>query len=291
MSVTDGTSGARGHAVLVARGVSVELGGNRILDEVSLEVRAGEIVALVGPNGAGKSTLLAALAGDLLPVAGSVEVGGRPLGDVGHKQLARERAVLTQEHSVSFPFTVREVTGMGRAPWRGTPAADEDETVIDAALVVTDVTRFEHRAFPTLSGGEKARTSFARVLAQGTGAMLLDEPTAALDVRHQEDVLVQAREAARAGLAVVVVLHDLSLAASYADRVAVLAGGRIVAEGAPAQVFVPATLESVYEYPIDVIVHPRTGQLVVVPLRHVGEQAPASAAVHTENSPLEVDRA
>jgi len=273
--------------VLSARGVRVELGGSRILDDVGLEVRAGEIVALVGPNGAGKSTLLAALAGDLPLAAGEVTVGGRPLEEVGHKQLARERAVLTQEHTVSFPFTVREVTAMGRAPWRGTRAADEDDVVIDAALVVTDVTRFASRAFPTLSGGEKARTSFARVLAQGTRAMLLDEPTAALDVRHQEDVLVQAREAALAGLAVVVVLHDLSLAASYADRVAVLDGGRVVAEGAPVEVFVPETLERVYDYPIDVIVHPRTGQLVVVPLRHAGR----GSGVAAENPSLEVDRA
>ncbi|MFN4352918.1 MAG: ATP-binding cassette domain-containing protein, partial [Hylemonella sp.] len=165
---------------LLARGVTVRLGGTTILDGVDTELHHGELLALVGPNGAGKSTLLAALAGDLAPDVGRVEALGRDLAAWRLRDLARERAVLTQEQRISFPFHTLEVVRMGRAPWRGTPQEDLDGLEVAAALHTTEIAHLAGRAFGSLSGGEKGRTSFARVLAQQTGIVLLDEPTAAL---------------------------------------------------------------------------------------------------------------
>lgn len=254
-------------AVLAARGVSVVLGGATILWEVSVAVGPGEVVALVGPNGAGKSTLLSALAGDAQLAAGLVEVSGRPLRTVPVTELARTRAVQLQEATVSFAFTAGEVVEMGRAPWRGTPAEETDDAVVAASMARADVVHLAHRRFPTLSGGEKARTSFARALAQTTPVLLLDEPTAALDIHHQEALLTQVRECADAGCAVVVVLHDLSLAGAYADRIVLLAGGRVVADGPPRQVLRSDLLTEVYAYPVEVIEHPDSPGPVVLPVR------------------------
>lgn len=257
-----------GEVVLAAHGVSVGLGGRPVLEGADLEVRAGELVALVGPNGAGKSTLLGALSGDIPPAAGEVRLDGRPLA--GHRplHLARRRAVLLQQVAVAFPFPVRDVVRMGRSPWVATAAEDGDDAVVAAALADTDTTHLADRTFPTLSGGERARAALARVLAQQAQVLLLDEPTAALDLHHQELVLATARGRADAGDAVVVVLHDLGLAAAHADRVAVVADGRIVADGPPAAVLTPERLAGVYRHEVDVFAHPVTGALVVLPRRH-----------------------
>ncbi|WP_442810962.1 ATP-binding cassette domain-containing protein [Streptomyces sp. NBC_01217] len=211
----------------------------------SLVTHAGEVLALVGPNGAGKSTLLAALAAEL----------------------ALRRAVLPQSATLSFPFPVEDVVRMGRAPWAGTERADEDDPAVAAAMAATEVTEFAARPFSALSGGERARVALARVLAQRAPLLLLDEPTAALDLRHQELVLRICRERAGAGDAVVVVLHDLGLAAAYADRAVVLHGGRIAVAGPPAEVFTGELLGEVYRQPVEVFAHPRTGTPLVVPTR------------------------
>lgn len=210
-----------------------------MLDGVDFPVIAGQIVALVGPNGAGKSTLLAALAGELELCGGSVALDGHALTHWTHLDMARRRAVLPQSHTVGFAFRAREVVAMGRAPWARTDRQDQDEAAIAAAMAATDVERFAERPFPALSGGESARVALARVLAQDTATLLLDEPTAALDLGHQEQVLRLARERASAGAAVVVVLHDLGVAAAYADRIAVLEAGRITADGPPRQILTP----------------------------------------------------
>ncbi|GMA29127.1 hypothetical protein GCM10025874_23800 [Arenivirga flava] len=147
------------------------------------------------------------------------------------------------------------------------PLEDEDEQAVADAMARTEVTRFAERAYPSLSGGERARASLARVLAQCTGIVMLDEPTAALDLKHQEAVLRIARERAAAGDAVVVVLHDLNLAAAYADRVALLAGGRLHSVGAPGRVLTAETIGEVYQHPVEIVRHPRTGRAIVVPLR------------------------
>ncbi|MFD8067850.1 heme ABC transporter ATP-binding protein [Streptomyces parvulus] len=260
---------APGDVLAEAEAVRVLLGGRPVLDGVDVRVRAGEVLALVGPNGAGKSTLLGALAADVPAAEGVVRVHGRPAGEWSAPELALRRAVLPQSASLSFPFPVAEVVRMGRAPWAGGEREAEDDTAVAEAMARTEVAGFAGRSFSALSGGERARVALARVLAQRAPLLLLDEPTAALDLRHQELVLRLCRERARAGDAVVVVLHDLALAAAYADRVAVLRAGRIAAEGAPAEVFDEDLLSEVYDQPVEVLPHPRTGALLVVPRREV----------------------
>ncbi|MBD3552467.1 MULTISPECIES: heme ABC transporter ATP-binding protein [Streptomyces] len=258
---------AVGAPAVEAVGLSIRLGGRQVLDSVDLTAHAGEVVALVGPNGAGKSTLLAALAADLPAGSGEVRVDGRSTADWSAPELALRRSVLPQSAALSFPFPVEDVVRMGRAPWAGTEREDEDDAAVAAAMAATEVTRFAGRPFSALSGGEKARVALARVLAQRAPLMLLDEPTAALDLRHQELVLRICRERAAAGDAVVVVLHDLGLAAAYADRAAVLHEGRIAELGPPEQVFGGDLLGEVYRQPVEVFPHPRTGKPLIVPVR------------------------
>ncbi|MFJ4712063.1 heme ABC transporter ATP-binding protein [Streptomyces sp. NPDC088785] len=269
---------APGDTVAEARALRVELGGRAVLSGVDLTVRAGEVLALVGPNGAGKSTLLAALAADLPAVSGGLLVHGRPAAAWSAPELALRRALLPQSATLSFPFPVADVVRMGRAPWAGTAREDEDDAVIAAALAATETTAFTARPFAALSGGERARVALARVLAQSAQLLLLDEPTAALDLRHQELVLRVCRERAAAGDAVVVVLHDLGLAAAHADRVAVLHAGRITACGPPEDVLVDALLSEVYRHPVEVLAHPRTGTPLVVPVRPHRNAGPGGEA-------------
>ena len=176
-------------------------------------------------------------------------------------------AVLPQSTSLAFPFTVEEVVRMGRAPWAGTPGEDHDDAVVASAMARTETTAFATRPFSAPSGGEKARVALARVLTQQAPLLLLDEPTAALDLRHQELVLRICRRRAAAGDAIVVVLHDLGLAAAYADRTAVLHNGRIAASGPPAEAFQADLLSHVYRQPVDVLPHPHTGTPLVIPKR------------------------
>lgn len=250
-----------------ARGINVTLGGAKILHDVDLVVRAGEVRALIGPNGAGKSTLLGVLTGDHNCDSGSVHIGGRNIRSWRATEIAMRRAVLTQDVTLSFPFTVREVVEMGRSPWRGTEAEDDDEHIVAQSLTATDVTHLASRQFTTLSGGEKARVALSRVLAQRTHLLMLDEPTAALDLRHQELVLELARNHARAGGSVIVVVHDIGLAAAYADQVTVIDAGQVVGDGAPHEVLTPELLSSVYHYPIDVFEHPEGGAPIILPRR------------------------
>ncbi|MFI5986138.1 heme ABC transporter ATP-binding protein [Streptomyces sp. NPDC051555] len=258
---------AAGSALAEAAGLRVRHGAREVLRGIDLTVRAGEVLALVGPNGAGKSTLLAALAADLPAASGSVRIDGRAVGDWPALDLALRRSVLPQAAALAFPFPVEDVVRMGRAPWAGTPFADSDDRLVADAMAATEVTDFAARPFAALSGGERARVALARVLAQAAPLLLLDEPTAALDLRHQELVLRICRERAAAGDAVVVVLHDLGLAAAYADRVAVLHEGRIAVDGPPAEVFEDGLLSRVYRQPVEVLAHPRTGAPLVVPAR------------------------
>nr|MDT0660417.1 heme ABC transporter ATP-binding protein [Micromonospora sp. DSM 115978] len=258
---------APGGVVARATGVRVALGGRPVLDGVDLDVRAGEVHALVGPNGAGKSTLLAAIGGDLPLVAGTVRIDGAAPDTWTPVELALRRAVLTQHHTLSFPFTVAEVVRMGRAPWIGLPQEEQDDDVVTQALRLTGMAPFADRAYPSLSGGEQARAALARVLCQRAAALLLDEPTAALDLRHQELVMGIARARAAAGDAVLVVLHDLGLAGAHADRVTLLQAGRVRATGRPAEVLTPDVLSAAYAHPVEVLPHPRTGLPLVVPHR------------------------
>jgi iron complex transport system ATP-binding protein len=256
-----------GDVLAEAAALHVRLGAREVLSGVDVVARAGEVLALVGPNGAGKSTLLGALAADLPAAGGVVRVHGRPASDWSAQELALRRAVLPQSAALSFPFAVEEVVRMGRAPWAGRPEEDEDDSAVATAMAATEVTGFAGRSFSALSGGERARVALARVLAQRTRLLLLDEPTAALDLRHQELVLRVCRARAHAGDAVVVVLHDLGLAAAYAHRVVILRAGRAVADGRPAEVFTDRLLSDVYQQPVEVFPHPRTGEVLVAPVR------------------------
>ncbi|MDK8791515.1 heme ABC transporter ATP-binding protein [Corynebacterium sp. MSK039] len=231
--------------------LTVTVGERTLVDSVSFTAKPGEVTGLIGPNGAGKSTVLAAVAGDM-DYTGEISVGGLspkapPL------DLARTRAVMLQDVAVSFEFLVRDVVAMGRRPWRGTPHADLDEQLIDAALEAADVAHLAGRDISTLSGGERARVAFARVLAQNTPIVLLDEPTAALDIRHQEQLLGTVKSLAReAGVAALVVLHDLNAAASYCDHIVCVSCGGLAAQGRVAEVFTDHTLSEVYGWPISV---------------------------------------
>lgn len=246
--------------------IGLRLGGADILRDISLDIGFGRVVALVGPNGAGKSSLMGIMAGDVRPASGDVLLDGRSLGTLRPSELARMRSVLLQENRVAFAFTAHEVVEMGRAPWQG--AGDgSDDVAIAEAMAAADVAHLAERTYASLSGGEKARVSLARVLAQETPVVLLDEPTAALDLRHQEDVLRIARRLAAAGRAVVVVLHDLSLAAAYADQVAMVADGTLAAFGAPADVITADRVETVYATPVRILTDPDTGRPIVLPRR------------------------
>ncbi|MFS6530549.1 heme ABC transporter ATP-binding protein [Microbacterium aurugineum] len=249
-------------------GLTVRVGeGRTILDDASIDVHSGEIHALVGPNGAGKSTLFGVLAGDVTAHAGTVELDGRPLDRVAPRMLARQRAVLLQENTVTFPFSAEQVVRMGRTPWARTPAAEEDDDLVSSAMAQTEVTTLRARAVPSLSGGERARVALARVIAQSTGILLLDEPTAALDLKHHEDVMRLIRTRADAGIAVAIVLHDLNAALAHADRVTLLADGRVAATGTASEVLSAERIEQVYGQAVDVFPHPATGVPLVVARR------------------------
>jgi iron complex transport system ATP-binding protein len=237
--------------MIAAKGVTIRAGRRVLLDNVSLDLRPGEVLALVGPNGAGKSTLLRTLSGERRPDAGTVTLAGRSVAALPPLALARCRAVMNQSSALAFPMTAAEVVALGRLPWHGTPQASEDSDAVARALRAAHVGHLAAQPHATLSGGERQRVQLARALAQLDGAappaaLLLDEPTASLDVRHAALLLRLVRERANKGLPVLTVLHDLNEAAHVADRVAVLSGGRLVACGAPRDVLSPDILERVY---------------------------------------------
>ena len=258
---------AAGRTAVEVRGLTVVLGGTAVLSSVDVDIRHGELLALVGPNGAGKSTLLGAVAGDVPLRTGSVAIDGRPLAGWGTRELALRRSVLLQRIEISFPFTVGAVVRMGRSPWAGTDGEDEDDERVALAMAQTEVADLAVREYPSLSGGERARAALARVLAQGTGVLLLDEPTAALDLHHQELVMRVIRDRATAGAAVVVVAHDLGMAAAWADRIVLLEAGRVAGDGPPGEILREDLLSRVYHHSVEVIPHPRTGLPIIVPRR------------------------
>lgn len=243
--------------MMTATALSVRHGTRTVLHNVDLTVVPGEVLVVLGPNGAGKSTLLGALAGDLAPDSGRVEIAGREVKSWNPDALARARAVLTQSPSISVPFSVRETVELGRMPWRALATRKRNEEAVERAMVETGVEEFAGRAITRLSGGEAQRVHLARVLAQidlpagldssdAPRALLLDEPTDGLDPLHQHLVMRTARAAAAQGTAVVAVLHDLALAARYADRALLLADGLTVACGEVERVLTAEIIERVY---------------------------------------------
>jgi len=255
-------------ARLILTDVSYLIGGATLLQGVSLAVQPGEVLVLVGPNGAGKSTLMNVISGDLVPTSGEVILDGRAIGTYRPNELALRRAVLPQQSLLQFAFTVREVVEMGRTPHDDT--ADELRQHVQRALERTEMVPFADRVYPSLSGGEKARAQLGRVLAQETPLLLLDEPTASLDIRHQQHVMHLAQDVAAEGGSVVAVIHDLNLAASTAHRIALLHRGRIVADGPPWVVMEEKRLSEVYQCPIAVSKHPILNCPLILPLGRNG---------------------
>jgi len=259
-----------------------------VLTQFSLDVRPGVFLGVVGPNGSGKSTLVRALSRALRPASGAVLLGESDLyTDLSARQSARAIGVVPQETAVSLDFSVREVVRMGRAPHlpRRPFASEtaEDERIVSEAMRAARVEELADRTVPTLSGGERQRVLFARALAQQPDVILLDEPTAHLDLRHQTETLTLARGLAHdGGKAVLAVLHDINLAAAYCDALVLLHAGRIVAQGPPEQVLTAANLQDVYGARVWVRPHPASGRPLVLTLPDLPDVAetPSALRVH-----------
>ncbi len=250
--------------------VTVVLGGRPVVDRVSGVVPAGEWLGLIGPNGAGKTTLLRAIAG-LVPFLGSIRLEGRETNEMPRRELARLLAVVPQEPSTPPWMTVGEYVLLGRTPHLGVLAKEgsRDRAAAAEALARLDLLGYGERRLGTLSGGEKQRVVVARALAQDARIVLLDEPMAALDIGHQQQALeLLDLLRAESGLTLVAAMHDLTLAAQYADRMVLLDGGRVAADGAPAAVLTESAIARHYGAAIDVV--PVGDRIAVVPRRDRG---------------------
>jgi iron complex transport system ATP-binding protein len=235
-------------AFLTAQGVSVRLSSRTVLNDVTLALSPGHLVALVGPNGAGKTTLLRALAG-LVPSDGAIHVGGDALSALPLRERARRFGYLPQGHVVHWPLAARDIVALGRYPHGATDPGrltPRDSEAVLRAMQAADVVEFSARRVTELSGGERSRVALARVLAVEAPVILADEPTASLDPRHQIDVMKTLRTAADQGTLVIVVTHDLGLAARFADTILVLSEGRLVSQGAPSEALSEQVMAEVF---------------------------------------------
>jgi iron complex transport system ATP-binding protein len=264
-------------------------GAGAVVDHVSLQIAAGDMVGLLGPNGAGKSTVLRLATRVLRPTAGRVLLRGNELGSLDRREIACRVAVVPQEFSVQFAYTVRQIVEMGRMPRIGTFGIvhSADHQAVLEALESTGMRPLADRTFGELSGGEKQRALIALALAQDTPILLLDEPTAHLDIRHQIDVLELLRRLNRErGLAVLAALHDLNLAARYFPRL-VLFAGRVIADGPPAQVLDEPTLSRIYQTPVQVGILRGEEHLSVLPPGYLNRGPdPSSSRIGAAHSSL-----
>ncbi|PSJ55551.1 ABC transporter ATP-binding protein [Kumtagia ephedrae] len=244
-------------------GVSFAVGGRAILQPLDLTLERSRIYALVGPNGSGKSSLIKLLARQQARSGGVIRLLGRDIAGFGEREFARTVAYMPQFTPPAEAMTVRELVALGRFPWHGTLGrfGDEDHAKVEEALRQTDLQNFAERLVDSLSGGERQRAWLAMMLAQDTRCLLLDEPTSALDIAHQAEILALVRElAGKRGITVMVVLHDVNMAARYCDEIIALTGGRVFARGAPAEIVRPDVLAAVYGVAMGTSPHPRTGE-------------------------------
>src|SRR3954470_6249573 len=251
--------------MLAAQQLEVTLSGRPILNGVSLSLPSRQLVALVGPNGAGKTTLLLALAG-LVPSQGTIEISGDRLSSLSLRERARRVGYLPQGHHVHWPLPAKDVVALGRYPHGATDPArlsPRDEQAVLRAMQATNVVGFAERPVTELSGGERSRVALARVLAVEAPVVLADEPIASLDPRYQIDVMKTLRAAADGGALVIVVTHDLGLAARFADYVMVLSQGKLVSQGAPADALSEAVMHDVFR--ISAYRAEHQGEAVIVP--------------------------
>ncbi|HSH79689.1 MAG TPA: ABC transporter ATP-binding protein [Herpetosiphonaceae bacterium] len=263
--------------LLEARGITCGYRGRSVLTDLCLHVERGKVLALIGPNGAGKTTLLRTLGRLLRPERGSMLLDGVDLWRLAPRAVARRLALAPQMHGGSWQLTVEQTVGLGRAPHRGwlLPLSTQDREAVNRAMRRMDVDQFRERMMHELSGGEQRRVILARALAQAADILLLDEPTAYLDLRYQMEILQLARGMARDdGRAVVITLHDLNHAAMCADRVALLAGGQLQLAGTPEEVLTPARIEHAYGVPVVVTPNPIDGTPLVTPVAGLASSTP-----------------
>ncbi|HAZ80746.1 MAG TPA: heme ABC transporter ATP-binding protein [Porticoccaceae bacterium] len=253
---------------LVAENISLYLSGFNILRNINLSISAGKVTAIVGPNGAGKSTLIKVLSGDILPTSGGVLLNDKKLDRWPLEQRAKTMSVLPQHSSLDFPFTASEVVSLGRIPHQ--TGVQKDNEIVKEALDLVDASYLKSRFFTQMSGGEKQRVQLARVLAQiwekevyGEQFLVLDEPTASLDLSHQMLTVKVVTDLAKQGVGVVMVIHDLNLAASCADHIVVFDKGIIAATGQPDQVLNQELIGKVFGINPVIISHPNTGKPLV----------------------------
>ncbi len=256
--------------------VTVELGGDPVVEGVTHDVESGTFLGLVGPNGAGKTTLLRTVNAILSPTNGEVFVGDDRIHDLGSRAASRRVATVPQETTLSFAFSVRAVVEMGRNPHRSRLHRSDDNHIVQSALERAAVADLADRPITNVSGGERQRVLVARALAQDAPVFVLDEPTASLDVNHQVRTLELVRGLVDEGRTVLAAIHDLDLAARYCDELALLDDGELRAAGPPDAVLTEERLEAVFDVPVTIDHNPATGSLTVTALP--SEDSPDSVA-------------
>ncbi|WP_374163879.1 heme ABC transporter ATP-binding protein [Arcticibacter sp. MXS-1] len=263
--------------MIEVRNLTYAAGTKSLLRDISFDVRSGEVLAVVGANGAGKSTLLRLLSGELKAAEGTVKLKDKPVSDYSIAGMARVRAVLSQQTSLTMSFRVEELVMMGRYPHFESRPTLADKLIVEDVLHETGVSHLARREYNTLSGGEQQRVQLARVIAQIAdvpgAVLLLDEPINGLDILYQQEILQVVRRLADTGYCVVCILHDMNFAAQYADRVLMLKEGRVIAQGRPREVLNEENMYEAFGVAVQVFEHPAFAFPLVLPLPRAYHQA------------------